>query len=155
MILGTVAVKDPDLVRQACRVFFPAASSSASMPASGRVAVEGWAEVSEITADLARRFEDAGAAAIVYTDIDRDGALEGAQRLRHPGELAAAISTPVIASGGVAPRSTTSPLCWQVAAAASKASSPAARSTTGASIRRRRSPSLAGHAGTGDGVGPC
>jgi phosphoribosylformimino-5-aminoimidazole carboxamide ribotide isomerase len=68
----------------------------------GKVAVEGWAEVSEIDAlDLARRFEDAGAAAIVYTDIDRDGALEGAN-VEATRALAEALQTPVIASGGVA-----------------------------------------------------
>jgi phosphoribosylformimino-5-aminoimidazole carboxamide ribotide isomerase len=68
----------------------------------GKVAVEGWAEVSEIAAlDLARRFEDAGAAAIVYTDIDRDGALQGAN-VAATRALAEALETPVIASGGVA-----------------------------------------------------
>src|SRR3546814_1233446 len=67
-----------------------------------RVAVEGWAEVSELSAlELARRFADAGAAAIVYTDIDRDGALQGAN-VAATRALAEAIETPVIASGGVA-----------------------------------------------------
>ncbi|WP_420345904.1 1-(5-phosphoribosyl)-5-[(5-phosphoribosylamino)methylideneamino]imidazole-4-carboxamide isomerase [Pelagibius sp.] len=101
VILGTVAVKDPTLVREACRAF-PGQIVLGIDARGGRVAVEGWAEVSEVTAlDLARRFEDAGAAAIVYTDIDRDGALEGAN-VAATAELAAAISTPVIASGGVA-----------------------------------------------------
>ncbi len=101
VILGTVAVKDPALVREACRAF-PGRIVLGIDARGGRVAVEGWAEVSEVTAlDLARRFEDAGAAAIVYTDIDRDGALEGAN-VAATAELAAAISTPVIASGGVA-----------------------------------------------------
>ena len=101
VILGTVAVKNPDLVRQACRRF-PGRVVLGIDARDGRVAVEGWAEVSEITAlDLARRFEDAGAAAIVYTDIDRDGALQGAN-LAATQALAEALETPVIASGGVA-----------------------------------------------------
>ncbi|NIA71738.1 1-(5-phosphoribosyl)-5-[(5-phosphoribosylamino)methylideneamino]imidazole-4-carboxamide isomerase [Pelagibius litoralis] len=101
VILGTVAVKNPDLVREACRRF-PGRVVLGIDARGGRVAVEGWAEVSEITADdLARRFEDAGAAAIVYTDIDRDGALQGAN-VSATLALAEAIATPVIASGGVA-----------------------------------------------------
>lgn len=101
VILGTVAVKNPDLVRQACRRF-PGRVVLGIDARGGRVAVEGWAEVSELTAlELARRFEDAGAAAIVYTDIDRDGALQGAN-LAATQALAEAIETPVIASGGVA-----------------------------------------------------
>lgn len=101
VILGTVAVKDPDLVRAACRAF-PGQVVLGIDARGGRVAVEGWAEVSEIEAlDLARRFEDAGAAAIVYTDIERDGALQGAN-VEATRALAEAIDTPVIASGGVA-----------------------------------------------------
>jgi phosphoribosylformimino-5-aminoimidazole carboxamide ribotide isomerase len=101
VILGTVAVKNPDLVRQACRAF-PGRVVLGIDARGGKVAVEGWAEVSEITAlDLARRFEDAGAAAIVYTDIDRDGALQGAN-VAATRALAEALDTPVIASGGVA-----------------------------------------------------
>jgi phosphoribosylformimino-5-aminoimidazole carboxamide ribotide isomerase len=101
VILGTVAVKNPALVREACRAF-PGRVVLGIDARDGRVAVEGWAEVSEITAlDLARRFEDAGAAAIVYTDIDRDGALGGAN-VEATRALAEAIATPVIASGGVA-----------------------------------------------------
>jgi len=101
VILGTVAVKNPGLVREACRAF-PGRVVLGIDARGGRVAVEGWAEVSEITAlDLARRFEDAGAAAIVYTDIDRDGALQGAN-VEATRALAEAIETPVIASGGVA-----------------------------------------------------
>jgi phosphoribosylformimino-5-aminoimidazole carboxamide ribotide isomerase len=100
-ILGTVAVKNPDLVRAACRAF-PGRVVLGIDARGGKVAVEGWAEVSEIDAlDLARRFEDAGAAAIVYTDIDRDGALEGAN-VEATRALAEALQTPVIASGGVA-----------------------------------------------------
>jgi len=94
-------VKNPDLVRQACRAF-PGRVVLGIDARGGKVAVEGWAEVSEITAlDLARRFEDAGAAAIVYTDIDRDGALQGAN-VAATRALAEALDTPVIASGGVA-----------------------------------------------------
>ncbi|WP_299615173.1 1-(5-phosphoribosyl)-5-[(5-phosphoribosylamino)methylideneamino]imidazole-4-carboxamide isomerase [Pelagibius sp.] len=101
VILGTVAVKNPALVREACRAF-PGRIVLGIDARAGRVAVEGWAEVSEISAlDLARRFEDAGAAAIVYTDIERDGALEGAN-VAATYELAKDIATPVIASGGVA-----------------------------------------------------
>jgi phosphoribosylformimino-5-aminoimidazole carboxamide ribotide isomerase len=101
VILGTVAVKNPALVREACRAF-PGRVVLGIDARGGRVAVEGWAEVSEITAlDLARRFEDAGAAAIVYTDIDRDGALQGAN-VEATRSLAEAVATPVIASGGVA-----------------------------------------------------
>jgi len=101
VILGTVAVKNPALVRDACRAF-PGRVVLGIDARGGRVAVEGWAEVSEITAlDLALRFEDAGAAAIVYTDIDRDGALQGAN-VAATRALAEALETPVIASGGVA-----------------------------------------------------
>ncbi len=101
VILGTVAVKDPALVREACRAF-PGQVVLGIDARGGKVAVEGWAEVSEVTAlDLARRFEDAGAAAIVYTDIERDGALQGAN-VEATRALAVAIETPVIASGGVA-----------------------------------------------------
>ena len=100
VILGTVAVKDPALVREACRAF-PGRIVLGIDARGGRVAVEGWAEVSEVTAlDLARRFEDAGAAAIVYTDIERDGALKGVN-FAATAALAEQVSLPVIASGGV------------------------------------------------------
>lgn len=101
VILGTVAVRDPDLVKAACKRH-PGRIVVGIDARGGRVAVEGWAEGSDMTAvDLARRFEDAGVAAIVYTDIDRDGVLKG---INFPAtlELADAVSIPVIASGGLA-----------------------------------------------------
>ena len=101
VILGTVAVRDPDLVRSACRAF-PGRIAVGIDAREGRVAVEGWAETVDMNAlDLARRFEDAGAAAVIHTDIARDGALEGVAAAA-TGALARAIATPVIASGGVA-----------------------------------------------------
>ena len=100
VILGTAAVKDPDLVRAACERY-PGQVVVSIDARGGRVAVEGWAEESEILAlDLARRFEDAGVAALVYTDIERDGALEGVN-LAATAELAGAVGIPVIASGGI------------------------------------------------------
>jgi phosphoribosylformimino-5-aminoimidazole carboxamide ribotide isomerase len=100
VVLGTVAVKDPALVRAACKAW-PGKVALGIDARGGRVAVEGWAEVSEIEArDLALRFEDAGAAAIVYTDIDRDGVLQG-PNVAATAALAKAVTTPVIASGGV------------------------------------------------------
>ncbi|RFC66093.1 1-(5-phosphoribosyl)-5-[(5-phosphoribosylamino)methylideneamino]imidazole-4-carboxamide isomerase [Fulvimarina endophytica] len=101
VILGTVAVRDPDLVRQAAKRF-PGRIAVGIDAKGGKVAVEGWAETSELTAvDLARRFENAGVAAVIYTDIDRDGVLAG---INWPStiDLAEAISIPVIASGGLA-----------------------------------------------------
>ena len=101
VILGTVAVRDPDLVRQAA-ARFPGQIAVGIDAKGGKVAVEGWAETSELTAiDLAGRFEDAGVAAIVYTDIDRDGILSGIN-WESTIELAEAVSIPVIASGGLA-----------------------------------------------------
>lgn len=100
VILGTVAVRDPELVREACKNY-PGRVVLGIDARAGRVAVEGWAEVSELTAlDLARRFEDAGAAAIVYTDIERDGVM-GGPNVNATVALARAVSIPVIASGGV------------------------------------------------------
>lgn len=101
VILGTVAVRDPDLVRDACKAF-PGRIAVGIDAKGGYVAVEGWAETSELTAiDLAKRFQDAGVAAIIYTDIDRDGILKG---LNFPSTLALAqsVDIPVIASGGLA-----------------------------------------------------
>jgi phosphoribosylformimino-5-aminoimidazole carboxamide ribotide isomerase len=90
VIIGTAAVRDPALVRQAAKAF------------PGKVAVEGWAETSQVTAlEIARRFEDAGVAAIVFTDIARDGLLKGLN-LDATIALADGISIPVIASGGLA-----------------------------------------------------
>ena len=101
VILGTVAVRDPDLVKAACKAH-PGRIAVGIDAKGGKVAVEGWAETSELTAvDLAKQFEDAGVSAIIYTDIDRDGVLKG---LNIPStlELAEAVSIPVIASGGLA-----------------------------------------------------
>jgi phosphoribosylformimino-5-aminoimidazole carboxamide ribotide isomerase len=101
IILGTVALKDPALVREACKKF-PGRVALGIDARGGKVAVEGWAETSEVTAlDLAQRFSDAGAAAIIFTDIDRDGLLKGVN-VAATGHLAAALAIPVIASGGVA-----------------------------------------------------
>jgi len=101
VILGTVAVRDPDLVREACKRY-PGRIAVGIDARGGRVAVEGWAETSELTAtELASRFEDAGVAAIIYTDIDRDGILKGLN-LPATVALAQATSIPVIASGGLA-----------------------------------------------------
>ncbi|OCW57320.1 1-(5-phosphoribosyl)-5-[(5-phosphoribosylamino)methylideneamino]imidazole-4-carboxamide isomerase [Hoeflea olei] len=101
VILGTVAVRDPDLVREACRLF-PGRVAVGIDAKGGKVAVEGWAEASELgVIELARRFEGAGVAAIVYTDIDRDGVLTGIN-WESTIELADAVSIPVIASGGLA-----------------------------------------------------
>ncbi|WP_162654590.1 1-(5-phosphoribosyl)-5-[(5-phosphoribosylamino)methylideneamino]imidazole-4-carboxamide isomerase [Lentilitoribacter sp. Alg239-R112] len=101
VILGTIAVRDPDLVKKACREF-PDQIAIGIDAKGGKVAVEGWAEASELgIVELAKEFEDAGVAAIIYTDIDRDGILKGINwdSTLH---LAEEISIPVIASGGLA-----------------------------------------------------
>ena len=100
VILGTAALRDPDLVIQACRDF-PGRIAVGIDARQGFVAVEGWAETSRVKAlDLALKFENAGAAAIIYTDIDRDGMMRGAN-IEATVDLAWALTTPVIASGGV------------------------------------------------------
>ena len=101
VILGTVAVRDPQLVKDACAAF-PGRVAVGIDARGGKVAVEGWAETSELAAsELASRFEDAGVAAIIYTDIDRDGVLAGIN-WDATLDLAKATSIPVIASGGLA-----------------------------------------------------
>ena len=101
VILGTVAVRDPALVIEACRTF-PGRVAVGIDAKGGKVAVEGWAEASELgIVELARKFEGAGIAAIIYTDIDRDGILTGIN-WDSTLELADAVSIPVIASGGLA-----------------------------------------------------
>ena len=101
VILGTVAVRNPELVKEACRKF-PGHIAVGIDAKGGRVAVEGWAEASELgVIELARKFEGAGVSAIVYTDIDRDGILTGIN-WDSTIELAEAVDIPVIASGGLA-----------------------------------------------------
>lgn len=101
VILGTVAVRNPQLVYEACKIF-PGKVAVGIDARGGKVAVEGWAEESELSVlDLAKRFEGAGVAAIIYTDIDRDGILTGIN-WQSTLELARSVSIPVIASGGLA-----------------------------------------------------
>ncbi len=101
VILGTVALRDPDLVRTACREF-PGRIAVGIDARGGRVAVEGWAETSTVTAlDLALRFEDVGVDALIHTDIERDGAM-GGPNLDATAALAERLTTPVILSGGIA-----------------------------------------------------
>jgi len=101
VILGTVAVRDPDLVKQACKAF-PGRIAVGIDAKGGKVAVEGWAEASSLgVIELAKKFEGAGVAAIIYTDIDRDGVLTGIN-WSSTIDLADAVSIPVIASGGLA-----------------------------------------------------
>jgi phosphoribosylformimino-5-aminoimidazole carboxamide ribotide isomerase len=101
VILGTVAVRNPDLVKQACKLF-PGQVAVGIDAKGGKVAVEGWAEASTLgVIELAKKFEGAGVAAIIYTDIDRDGILAGIN-WSSTIELANATSIPVIASGGLA-----------------------------------------------------
>lgn len=100
VILGTVAMRNPALVKEAC-ARFPGRIVVGIDAKGGKVAVEGWAETTDMSVlDLALRFEDLGVAAIVYTDIDRDGVLSGVNA-GATAALANSISTPVIASGGV------------------------------------------------------
>jgi phosphoribosylformimino-5-aminoimidazole carboxamide ribotide isomerase len=100
VILGSVAAKNPALVQQACRQF-PGRIAVGIDARDGFVATEGWAETSSLSAEaLALRFEDAGASAVIFTDIGRDGMLGGVN-LEATAALARAVTTPVIASGGV------------------------------------------------------
>ena len=100
VILGTVAVENPALVRQAARAF-PDRVAVGIDARQGLVATKGWATATDVqAADLARRFEDAGVAALIYTDIDRDGAMSG-PNIDATAALARAVTIPVIASGGV------------------------------------------------------
>jgi len=100
VILGTVALNDPELVKTACKQF-PGKIVVGIDAREGYVAVEGWAKTSRVKAlDLALRFEDCGVAAIVFTDIDRDGVMTGVN-LESTVDLAFALTTPIIASGGV------------------------------------------------------
>ncbi len=101
VIIGTAAVRDPDLVREAARLF-PDQVAVGIDARDGTVAVEGWAKSSQVSApELGRRFEDAGVAAVIYTDIARDGALKGLN-IEGTVALAEAIAIPVVASGGLA-----------------------------------------------------
>ncbi|ANT60731.1 1-(5-phosphoribosyl)-5-((5-phosphoribosylamino)methylideneamino)imidazole-4-carboxamide isomerase [Salipiger sp. CCB-MM3] len=100
VILGTVAVENPALVREAAKAF-PGKIAVGIDARDGRVATKGWAEVTDVDAvDLARSFEDDGVAAIIYTDINRDGAMQG-PNIDYTAAMARAVSIPVIASGGV------------------------------------------------------
>jgi phosphoribosylformimino-5-aminoimidazole carboxamide ribotide isomerase len=100
VILGTVAVENPDLVREAARAF-PGKVAVGIDARNGRVATKGWAEETNVmVTDLAKSFEDAGVAAIIYTDIMRDGAM-GGPNIDATAALARAVDIPVIASGGV------------------------------------------------------
>ena len=100
VILGTVAVENPDLVREAARAF-PGKVAVGIDARGGRVATKGWAEETDVlVTDLAKSFEDAGVSAIIYTDIMRDGAMTG-PNIEATEALARAVSIPVIASGGV------------------------------------------------------
>jgi phosphoribosylformimino-5-aminoimidazole carboxamide ribotide isomerase len=120
VIIGTAAVRDPDFVREAARLY-PGRIAVGIDAREGRVAVDGWAKTSNISAlDLGRRFEDAGVAAIIYTDVSRDGALTGLN-IASTIALAEALGIPVIASGGLASiedvRRLTEPDCARLAGA--------------------------------------
>jgi phosphoribosylformimino-5-aminoimidazole carboxamide ribotide isomerase len=100
VILGTIALSDPELVRTACKEF-PNQIAIGIDAKDGFVATQGWADVSDMRAlDLSKQFEDAGAAALIHTDIGRDGAMEG-PNLEETLEIANAVSIPVIVSGGI------------------------------------------------------
>lgn len=100
VILGTIALKNPEIVKEACRLF-PGQIAVGIDARKGMVAVEGWVEESDMkAADLAKMFEDEGVCAIIYTDIDRDGTGEGVN-LESTIELSKSTSIPIIASGGI------------------------------------------------------
>ena len=100
VIIGTKAVEDPDFVTQLCKQF-PGNVIVGLDAVEGKVAIKGWAEVSDVDLfELSKRFEHDGVDAIIYTDISRDGMMQGAN-VEHTAELAQAISIPVIASGGI------------------------------------------------------
>lgn len=100
VILGTAALRNPLLVKEACRLF-PGQIAVGIDAKGGKVAVNGWAEVSDqLATDLAKKFEDVGVAAIIYTDIARDGAMQG-PNVEETLNLAQSVTTPIIASGGI------------------------------------------------------
>jgi phosphoribosylformimino-5-aminoimidazole carboxamide ribotide isomerase len=141
VIIGTAAVRDPAFVRQATAAF-PGQVAVGLDARDGRVAVEGWAQTSELRAlDLARRFEDAGVAAIIYTDIERDGLLKGLN-LDATVALAEAVSIPVIASGGLASlddvRALTAPRARRLAGAIAGRALYDGRLDAGAALRLMR-----------------
>lgn len=110
VILGTIALRDPQLVRDACKAF-PGKIAVGIDARGGKVAVEGWAETSDTTAiDLAKQFEDAGVSALIYTDIGRDGAMRG-PNFEETAALAEAVSIPVILSGGMSSLDDVRTLC--------------------------------------------
>ena len=120
VIIGTAAVRDPGFVREAARLY-PDRIAVGVDARDGLVAVEGWARTSNVSAlDIGRRFEDAGVSAIIYTDISRDGALQGLN-IASTVALAEALSIPVVASGGLASigdvRRLTEPDCAKLAGA--------------------------------------
>ncbi|MFT6657590.1 1-(5-phosphoribosyl)-5-[(5-phosphoribosylamino)methylideneamino]imidazole-4-carboxamide isomerase [Maritalea sp.] len=110
VILGTIAVRDPELVKQACKMF-PGQIAVGIDARGGKVAVEGWAQTSELDViELAEKFEGVGVAAIIFTDIDRDGILTGIN-WHATLELAQAVSIPVVASGGLASMDDINTMC--------------------------------------------
>ena len=110
VILGTIAVRDPELVKEACKKF-PGQIAVGIDARGGKVAVEGWAQTSELDViELAEKFEGVGVAAIIFTDIDRDGILTGIN-WHATLELAQAVSIPVVASGGLASMDDINTMC--------------------------------------------
>lgn len=110
VILGTIALREPEFVKQACEAF-PGKIMVGIDAKNGFVAVEGWAEVSTMSAvDLAKKFEDIGVEAIIYTDIAKDGMMQGVN-LSATAELANAVSIPIVASGGVSKLEDIKALC--------------------------------------------